>query len=121
MNLQKSFIVVYRKGGKLSRHERWYYKGQKIEVKNKFKYLGFWTTPSGVWTHHVKTISDQARKALFLLNRIVYGIPGLPHKFLWHLFDVMISPILLYGSEIWGAYDPGERPETVEAEFAKRF
>lgn len=120
LNLEKSVIVVYRKGGRLARSEQWTYKGKKVDTVSKFKYLGFWTTPSGSWTCHTKTMVDQAKKALFLLNRVVYGVPNLPMRLLWHLFDTLISPILLYGSEIWGAFGLHEQLDRVETQFAKR-
>ena len=32
VNLQKTKVMVFRKGGCLGKHEKWYYKGQEIEV-----------------------------------------------------------------------------------------
>ena len=33
--------MVFRKGGHLSKHEKWYYDGAEMEVVNKYSYLGF--------------------------------------------------------------------------------
>ena len=41
VNLDKTKIIVFRKGGFLSKYERWFYGGHPIEVVNKYVYLGF--------------------------------------------------------------------------------
>ena len=40
VNLAKTSIIVFRKGGHLSRHERWTYGDVEREVVNSYKYLG---------------------------------------------------------------------------------
>jgi hypothetical protein len=39
VNMQKSKIMVFRKGGPLRTQEVWYLGGQKIETTSKYKYL----------------------------------------------------------------------------------
>ena len=41
VNKEKTFVLVFRKGGYLSRREKWFYKGNQIEVVNSYCYLGF--------------------------------------------------------------------------------
>ena len=48
-----------------------------------------------------KHLVDQARKAMFSLVRKARKL-FLPIDLQLHLFDSMITPILLYGSEVWG-------------------
>ena len=45
VNLDKSKVTVFRKGGYLAAKERWFWGDQKLEVVNTYKYLGliFWT------------------------------------------------------------------------------
>jgi len=40
INLDENKIVVFRKGGHLSRFEKWNYDGTPIEVLNSYNYLG---------------------------------------------------------------------------------
>ncbi len=47
---------------------------------------------------------DQARKAMFSVIRKSRKL-NLPIDLQLHLFDTMIAPILLYGSEVWGVED----------------
>ena len=93
----------FRHGGRLRKTDRWFYAGKEVPIVNKFKFLGIWFTPTGSMTRHVETMSSQANKALFLLRRLIRNIPGLPLSLLWHLFDTMISSIVLYGAELYGA------------------
>ena len=37
----KTKVMVFRKGGHLSKHEKWYYDGAEMVVVNKYAYLGF--------------------------------------------------------------------------------
>ena len=40
VNLDKSKVVVFRKGGFLGAREKWIFNGNKLEVVNSYKYLG---------------------------------------------------------------------------------
>jgi hypothetical protein len=46
-NLNKTKIVVFKKGGKLKRGESWYASGHKIEVVDEINYLGVTFDSSG--------------------------------------------------------------------------
>jgi hypothetical protein len=40
INTSKAKIVVFKKGGKLSKYENWKLEGEEIEVANEIKYVG---------------------------------------------------------------------------------
>ena len=40
VNLDKSKVIVFRKGGVLAAKEKWFLGGAVLEVMNKYKYLG---------------------------------------------------------------------------------
>ena len=119
VNTSKTQVIVFRNGGRLAAKEKWAYQGVPLTVESKVRYLGVWFTPKAVWTTHVETATGQARKALFLLRRLIYGAPNLPLGFLWHLFDVLISPIVLYGAEVWGVGRNSHDLNRLETRFAK--
>ena len=60
----------------------------------------------------------QARKAIFLLKQVQYKCGFLPFSTAMNLFDKIITPILLYGSEIWG-YEYSQVIEQVQLEYCK--
>jgi hypothetical protein len=41
VNLDKTKVMVFGKGGRLSKYEKWGFNGNKIEIVNKYTYLGF--------------------------------------------------------------------------------
>ncbi len=45
VNLDKTHIVVFRRGGRLAEKEKWYYKGVKIETVDSYRYLGILLHP----------------------------------------------------------------------------
>ena len=60
---------------------------------------------------------EQARKALFSVRKNSRKL-DLPVDIQFKLFDVMVAPILLYGSEVWG-YENIKALETFQLKFLK--
>lgn len=50
----------------------------------------------------MNTIVDSARRGLFLLKQYISTNPEILPGLQLELFDIMIKPILTYGSEVWG-------------------
>lgn len=119
INLLKTKILVFRRGGIVKQTERWYFMGKPIEVVSFYKYLGIMFTPKLKWTLAKKTLASQASKALGLLYMYSYKCGHLPVNVMVKLFDSMVVPILLYGSEIWGS-EYSESIENVQITFLKR-
>ncbi|WAR13675.1 hypothetical protein MAR_027855, partial [Mya arenaria] len=94
--------MVFKNGGHLSRAESWTYRGTVIEVVNKFTYVGAVFTPKLSFDCMA---SEQAIKGKRPLNSILsslYKYGQLSSSTFFKIFDVKISPIMLYGSELWG-------------------
>ena len=49
LNIEKKNIV-FRNGGPLKDIQKWFYKGNRIEVVSFYKYLGMYFTPKLYWT-----------------------------------------------------------------------
>ena len=110
VNLAKTSIIVFRKGGHLPRHERWTYGDVELEVVNSYKYLGIALTTKLSTTQAVADFIPKAKwkivtilKALRKINCTDWGVFS-------KIFDAQIQPALLYASEIWST----GRVETVE-------
>ena len=74
----------------------------KVETTREYKYLGFLVTPSGEINSGLKDLKDRALRA-FMKIRNKFGpffrkCPLVSIK----LFDTLVKPILLYGSDFWG-------------------
>ena len=78
--------------------------GETIEQVDNFIYLGVNFHYNGKMNSAVTTLHDQALKAYYNLLTLFDKI-NLDIKCKLSLFDSMIVPIILYGSEVWGIYN----------------
>ena len=101
VNLDKTKIMVFRKGGVLPRNLKFYNNGQQLEIVNKFRYLGVVFTAGGSFSECQNTLAGQAQKAIFQLNKYLYKFTFLSPRHKLELFDKLILPILNYGGEVW--------------------
>ena len=74
-----------------------------MDVVSFYKYLGIIFSTKLKWTLAKKTLAGQARKAIDLIFRYHYQCGFLPVGAAKILFDKIITPILLYGCEVWGS------------------
>ena len=102
VNIEKTKIMVFRKGGILPRDMRFFYNNQEIEIVKSFSYLGIVFTPGGSFSNAQTTLAGQAQKAVFKLNNYLYSFADLAPRHVLDLFDKLVSPILSYCSEVWG-------------------
>ena len=79
----------------------WTFHGENLETVKSFCYLGMKFHYTGSLGPSVKALSDQAQRAtnclLSLFKRVSFYF-----KTKISLFDPLVTPILLYGSELWG-------------------
>ena len=119
VNTSKTKILIFRKGGRLSGDLQFKYKGNAIEIVKKFCYLGIVFTSGGSSFETQKTISGQALKAIFTLNKYLHNFTPFSPAHILDLFDKLITPILNYGSEVWG-FHAAKAIETLHMQFCKR-
>ena len=120
INLTKTKIMVFRNGGFLRKNEKWFFKHEKIECVSYYKYLGLIISSRLSWSVATKTLASQAQKVIAMLQCFQYKYGKLPLSSIFHIFDRMIAPILLYGSEIWG-YSYVDVIEKVHIRFCKHW
>ena len=104
LNVTKTKIVVFRKGRRRWQGFRWLYKGQEVEVVEKFKYLGVIFQSGNTWECHVEEALSKAKKAMIIVRKALYRFRNLPLALVKNIFNIMVKPILLYGVEVWGTY-----------------
>jgi hypothetical protein len=110
--------MVFKKGNTNITNMQFQYEGKNLNVVKSFTYLGVKLSSNGNMFQAQKVLSEQAMKALFSLNSLFDSMPlGITEKI--KLFDSMISPILLYGSEIWGFHKAADI-ERVHLKFLKQ-
>ena len=99
VNIKKSNILVFH-----SRKSTQPFKYDNITIVevDSFKYLGITFCRSGALTLAQEKLSQQARRAQATLDLYLIKHKHLPVKTIFELFDTLIRPILLFGSEIYG-------------------
>ena len=90
---------------KISKVHNQQFKFGNRTIKNvkEFTYLGITFNGSTSFQLALKELSNKANRALFAPNS-KYKLSKLPLNIAIKLFDV-VTPILLYGSEVWGVYE----------------
>ena len=99
LNMSKT-VIVFRNGGPTRTNEHIYYRGEEITCVTHYKYLGILFSSRLCWTAATQTLASQAEKAIFKLKSTFKICGGVPVTLALDLFDKIILPILLYGSEI---------------------
>ena len=119
VNINKTKVMVFRKGGALPRNLTFLYNGNELEIVRNFKYLGIIFTAGGSFSETQNTLSGQAQKAIFKMNKYLYRFTFISPKHKLELFDKLVTPILNYGSEVWG-FIQGNAIERVHLQFCKQ-
>jgi hypothetical protein len=119
INMSKTKVIVFRRGGIIKANEKWYFNGNEIEVVPHYKYLGIVFSSMLCWSKAVNTLCSQANKAICMLYNLNAKVGGLPIDTAFFLFDRTVLPIITYGAEIWG-FQQYNQIENVQTKFCKR-
>lgn len=120
VNIDKTKVMIFRKGGNLKRDMSFHFQGENIEIVNKFVYLGITFSTGGSFNETHKTLSGQALKAIFKFNQYLYNFTDLSPKHTLDLFDKLVMPILCYGGEVWCFSKPIQQ-ERIHLQFCKKY
>lgn len=110
---------VFRRGGIVKSNEKRFYGQKLVQHVTNYKYLGQFFTSKLSWSLAKQTLALQAGKALNMLYVYNYKCGGIPYNINVEMFDKMIVPILLYGSEIWG-FKYSDKIERIQYAFCER-
>lgn len=117
INTTKSKVMVFKKGRQRV-NEQWFYGDQEIMKTKSISYLGVMLTQGGTTNITQKTLSDQALKATFDLQKKLTKFEYIRPPEIKSLFYKLVVPILNYASEVWG-FNPGADVERVHLKFLK--
>jgi len=101
VNMSKSNIIVFRKGGYLGARERWFYNGMIMPVVNVYKYLGILFSTRLSFSAACQDLVSRAKNALFCIMRKLYVLNNNSLAIFLKLFDSRVQPIAQYGAELW--------------------
>jgi hypothetical protein len=121
VNMDKSNIIVFRKGGYLGARERWVYDGIVMPVVNAYKYLGIYFSTRLSFVAACRDIASKAKKALLCIIQRLRMYNCSSFDVYMKLFDAQVQPIMQYGSEIWGLDKAAQHCEKVHLFALKKF
>ena len=101
INTSKTKAIIFEKGRRT--HYDFYIYNTVIELVDSFKYLGITLFKNGNWYRTQKCIAQHASFALYNLFTVLKN-SELPIVQKLKLFDTLVSPILNFGSEVWGSH-----------------
>ena len=117
VNVDKTKVMVFHKGGILAQNEHWTYNNQELEIVNTFNYLGVVLSSGGSFIPAAKALADKALKSMNGLFECINSTKP-PVKIKLNLFDSLVASILHYGCEVWG-FISAECIERVHRKFCK--
>ena len=103
INPKKTKVMIFQKRAKKCTESSFHIDNEIIEIVQNYTYLGTLISSTGNYSMALDKLKEKALHALFSLRKhtnISKLSPLLANK----IFDMMISPILTYNSEIWGVY-----------------
>ena len=96
------------------------YQDKILENVKLYKYLGLTFSAFGNFTIAKQELKKSALKALFKLKKDMGNFFHFDPCLTMKLFDTLVKPILLYGSEVWGTDIVKDDPiESVHTKFCK--
>ena len=117
INKLKTKVVIFSRG-KVKKNFHFKIGTIDIDTSSEYEYLGIFFNCNGSFGKAIEERITPARKAMFGLNEKAANLL-LPPDIHIDLFEKMIVPIFLYGSEVWG-YGNVEPLEIFYRAFIKR-
>ena len=102
VNMAKSNIIVFRKGGYLAAREHWVCNGVEMPVVNVYKYLGIFFSTKLSFTFACKDLASRAKRALLAVLQKLRQFDNQSFEIFIKLFDSQIQPVVQYAAELWG-------------------
>ena len=117
VNTTKTKIVIFSKR-KYKPNVNFKLYNHDIDVQDSYAYLGITFNYNGNFCTAKKKLLDQANKSLYALHYKIRNL-SIPVDMQLKLFDTLVSPILIYGCEIWG-YENKQSIEKMHLQFCKK-
>ena len=104
VNIDKTKVIIFSRG-KTKKFKSFKFGNNTINVVDDYVYLGTTFNYNGTFNKAKAKQALQAKKATFSLITKIKQL-NLTFETSIELFERLIIPVLLYGSEIWGYEDP---------------
>ena len=105
VNIDKSKTIIFNSSGRVLQNHIFLFRKKELEIVQDFTYLGITFSSSASFKKAYQTLGDKACKAMHPLVDAIFKFNLTVPKAL-DLFEKLVQPILLYGSEVWASFSP---------------
>lgn len=96
LNLKKTKVMVFRKGGHLRKYEKWYFGDHKIEIVQHYTYLGLKNSTQHSWGPALHRLCQQMQGNLVVIYKLEQHYKNVPiNIIMFDLFEKMVCPIFM--------------------------
>ena len=105
-NVKKTKTLIFQKQNRKSTREKYHFflNGSELCNAQEYTYLGTTFYSNGNFSISKQKLVEKTRRSIFACKKYL-DFSKLPISMCNKLFDTLFLPILLYSSEVWGAYD----------------
>ena len=100
VNIEKTKCLAFKKNGKKSVLDKWFFNGEEIETVSSFKYLGFVFANTGKFSKGIDHVELQGQRALFNMYSSVKNFDSMYIDMQMSLFNSLVTSVLSYACEI---------------------
>jgi len=119
VNLEKTNVVVFRKGPRLSSNLSWKFGSENIEIKNSYKYLGIKLNYNLNFKNHLEERLSTSKIAICATWSNYLRNPKISNANKLKIFYACSRSIMFYGAQVWG-YKRYEEVEKLFRFFIKK-
>jgi hypothetical protein len=127
INVKKTKVVIFQKRNSKIPNLKFHIGNQEIDITKEYTYLGLKLNQNGKFKIAQQQLSEKAIHAFYKIRKNI-DFHKLSSKIGLKIFDAIRTPILLYNSEVWGAYEKNDmnkwdnsQIENVQLRFCKLY
>ena len=94
-------VLIFNKRGIKLNKLSFFLKSEKLEVVDRYKYLGIILKPSGCFDSATDELKDKATRAWYGISNIIFRDKRMQIDRIFNLFDSLVYPVASYANEIW--------------------
>lgn len=118
VNINKTKIMIFRRGGRVRDSDVFYYKQQKLEVTGSYTYLGINFSSHAVFHQAAEYANSKGRASIANVKRIMTRSKMKSWESRIKLYEACVHSTLLYAAEVW-AYRYADNIEKCQTFFFK--
>lgn len=119
VHLDKTKVVVFRRGGRIEKELKFNYKGESIGISNQYTYLGVQFSSSTLFRKAALQFKDKGLRAVGATLKVLISSRLEKFKQRKNLFNALASSVVLYASHLW-ALNYMDEVEKVQNLFLRR-